>query len=73
MKIDLQLIREAYEHRKITDIVWITVESNPADALKKLKSNLALQKNFKDCAFHPEAEALIEHDSKPIVVQSIKN
>ena len=40
IQVDLQLIREACENRKITDILWITGASNPADALTKTKRNL---------------------------------
>ena len=33
LQIDLTLIREAYEKRDITDIMWISGKQNPADGL----------------------------------------
>ncbi len=40
--IDLALLREAYEKRDISEIVWIPGNQNPADALTKLKQCPAL-------------------------------
>lgn len=39
MQIDLQVLRQAYERREITNVVWITGESNPADGLTKINGN----------------------------------
>ena len=36
-------LREAYEQRHITEIMWIEGQDNPADAMTKKKPNNALQ------------------------------
>jgi hypothetical protein len=43
LMVDLHLLREAYENRKITRISWITGQSNPADGLTKVKHNGRLE------------------------------
>lgn len=39
LRIDLSLIRETYESREITDIVWIAEHLNPVDDLTKTKTH----------------------------------
>ncbi|KAI1008166.1 hypothetical protein K3495_g77 [Podosphaera aphanis] len=43
LMIDLKALRQAYERREIAEIIWITGESNPADALTKYGGNQALE------------------------------
>jgi hypothetical protein len=42
--IDLQLLRQAYERREITEVCWIPTEQNPADAMTKGRPTPALDK-----------------------------
>ena len=35
--VDLMCLRQSYERRQITEIKWIDGNSNPADAITKLK------------------------------------
>ena len=41
--IDLQVLRQSYERREITEIAWIPTEQNPADGMTKEKPNTALE------------------------------
>ena len=41
LMIDITAIRQAYERREIAEVIWITGESNPADALTKHNGNEA--------------------------------
>ncbi|KHJ33016.1 hypothetical protein EV44_g3656 [Erysiphe necator] len=43
LKKDILWLRESYERRDITELRWITGNSNPADAMTKSKACLALQ------------------------------
>lgn len=58
LMIDIMAIRQAYERREIAEVIWITGESNPADALTKFKGNNSLEQiidtnklNFKAAAW----------------------
>lgn len=42
--IDLRVLRESYEMRELTNIVWILSAQNPADAMTKDAPSSALQK-----------------------------
>lgn len=42
--IDILCLRQSYERRKITEILWIKEDKNPADAITKDKGCDALQK-----------------------------
>ena len=37
LMIDLMCLRQAYERREITEVIWIKGEMNPADAMTKDK------------------------------------
>ncbi|KAI0994748.1 hypothetical protein K3495_g13432 [Podosphaera aphanis] len=43
LMIDIKALRQVYERRDIAEIIWITGESNPADALTKYEGNQALE------------------------------
>lgn len=43
MMIDVMVIRDAYEERELTEIKWITGDTNPADSMTKIKCNDALK------------------------------
>jgi len=43
LMIDILCLRQAYERRLITEVVWIDRNTNPADAMTKLKSCQALR------------------------------
>ena len=40
--INIIVIRQSYEQREITEIIWITRDSNPANSMTKYTSNTAL-------------------------------
>lgn len=64
---DLAMAREAYERRDITDIVWISGTTNPADDLTKVEQRSGtLFKIMQPNRFHPEAQSWIQRDSSPI-------
>jgi len=42
--IDILSVRQSYERREITEILWIAGEKNPADAMTKSKLCGALQR-----------------------------
>ncbi|KAI0992847.1 hypothetical protein K3495_g15337 [Podosphaera aphanis] len=44
LMVDLLCLRQSYERREITEILWIKGENNPADAMTKAKACDALQK-----------------------------
>jgi hypothetical protein len=43
LMIDIMAIRESYERREISEMRWITGDSNPADAMTKATPNSCLQ------------------------------
>lgn len=44
MMMDVMVIRDAYEERELTEINWITGDTNPADSMMKIKCNDVLKK-----------------------------
>lgn len=44
LMIDILSVRQSYERREITEILWIAGEKNPADAMTKSKPCDALQR-----------------------------
>ena len=42
--INIMALRQLYETKKIAEIRWICGKDNPADAITKTSSNLALEK-----------------------------
>ena len=43
LMIDIMSFRQSYERRKITEVRWIDEDKNPADAMTKAKTTLALK------------------------------
>lgn len=41
--IDLRMLRQSYERREITEVLWIPTAQNPADAFTKAKTSPALK------------------------------
>ncbi|KAI0993952.1 hypothetical protein K3495_g14232 [Podosphaera aphanis] len=60
LMIDITALRQAYERREITEIIWIKGESNPADALTKSTGNQALQRIVDLNKVNLEAGAWVE-------------
>ncbi|KAI0997415.1 hypothetical protein K3495_g10771 [Podosphaera aphanis] len=44
LKIDIMAIRQSYERRELSEIRWITGDSNPSEAMTKANPNGALRK-----------------------------
>lgn len=63
LQIDLEILREGYERREISNIVWIAGNQNPADDLTKPdKRNGTLAQVVSTCKFAPTAVSWIERD-----------
>lgn len=60
--IDLQVIRQAYEYREITEVAWIPTDQNPADGLTKEKANRALEKLMTENKVELTPNAWVERD-----------
>ncbi|KAI0998959.1 hypothetical protein K3495_g9241 [Podosphaera aphanis] len=60
LMIDIMAIRQAYERREIAEVIWITGESNPADAMTKHKSNDALSQIIDNNKINLKAAAWVE-------------
>lgn len=60
LMIDITAIRQSYERRELAEIIWITGNSNPADALTKYKGNDALDKIIDTNKFELEAAACVK-------------
>ncbi len=56
MQIELSILSEAYEKREITDIAWVTGQSNPADGFTKSTPNAALQRLLEQAIYIPETQ-----------------
>src|SRR5450755_111493 len=41
--VDIMAIRQSYKRRELSEIRWITSDSNPADAMTKSAANKALE------------------------------
>jgi len=63
LQIDLALIREAYERREITNIIWIEGKQNPADDLTKPdKQSGILHKVIAHNHFKPSQKSWVKRD-----------
>ena len=60
LMIDIMAIRQSYERREIAEIMWITRESNPADAMTKHSSNTALERIVDTNKIDIQAAAWVE-------------
>ena len=58
--IDLQVIRQAYEHQEVTDICWIPTHQNPADGMTKEKPNKALRQLMEENRLELTPNAWVE-------------
>lgn len=64
LMIDIAAIRQAYERREISQVIWIKGKSNPADAMTKSQtSNHALNEILANKYFI-DKEAWVERDDK---------
>ena len=67
LQIDLMMLREAFENREITSVIWTPGNENPADDLTKPDKRCdALAKLLKTGTFDPDEAAWIKRDAKPI-------
>ncbi|KHJ32617.1 hypothetical protein EV44_g3609 [Erysiphe necator] len=62
LMIDISAIRQAYERREIAEIIWITGESNPADAMTKNRANEALNQIIDTNKLNLRAAAWVERE-----------
>ncbi|KAI0996763.1 hypothetical protein K3495_g11423 [Podosphaera aphanis] len=60
LMIDLHCLRQSYERREITEILWIHVDKNPADAMTKEKSCDALHRLVETNRFDLEVSGWVE-------------
>jgi len=72
LQIDLALIREAYERREITHIMWIAGNINPADDLTKVDKRCgALEKLLATNKFNPPPQAWVSRDKAPVSTSNV--
>jgi hypothetical protein len=65
LMIDLMSLRQSYERQEITEVRWISGESNPADAMTKARPCRALQALIDTNMLHIEATAWVERTPAP--------
>ena len=72
LQIDLQVLRQAYENREITDIVWISGNSNPADSLtKQRRGNKILRDVVSTGKWSPTKQADITREDPPVRLRQL--
>ena len=54
------VIRQSYKRHEITEIIWITGESNPADSMTKHSCNTALERIINTNKLDIQAAAWVE-------------
>lgn len=62
--IDLSLLRERYELRELTEVVWIPSEENPADALTKENASPALMSLLQKNKISVNAKVWVDRPTK---------
>ncbi|KHJ31158.1 hypothetical protein EV44_g3317 [Erysiphe necator] len=62
LMIDISAIRQAYERREITEVIWIKGESNVADSMTKSVGNKALNRMIATNKLDLERKAWVERD-----------
>ncbi|KHJ30929.1 hypothetical protein EV44_g4216 [Erysiphe necator] len=60
LMVDILCLRQSYERREITEILWIKGEKNLADAMTKAKACDALQKLIETNKLDIELEGWVE-------------
>lgn len=60
--IDLTMLRECYEYREITEVLWIPGDENPSDAMTKLRSCSALSHLMKHNTLNINPKSWIERE-----------
>lgn len=67
LQFNLQILRDAFERREITNIVWIAGEENPSDDLSKPdKRNGTLAKLIETNHFNPSKVSWMQRDFMPV-------
>ena len=62
--IDIMAIRQSYERREIAEVIWITSDSNPADAMTKHAGNASLTRIIKTNKVDIQATVWVEHNKE---------
>ena len=75
LMVDLLCLRQSYERREITEILWIKGEKNPADAMTKAKACDALQKLIETNKLDIELDGWVERQDQNIICKNeeVKN
>ena len=63
LMVDIMCIRQSYERREISEIVWIPGDENPADAMTKDKPCEALQKLIETNRLELNADGWVEREA----------
>ncbi len=63
--IDLHMLRECYESREISEVMWIPGAENPADAITKRNASPALERLITENKLEVNPQAWIERDLEP--------
>lgn len=62
LMIDILSIRQSYERREITEVLWIAGDKNPADAMTKSKPCAALQQLIESNKLQLEVQKWVERE-----------
>src|SRR5438045_6778171 len=64
LMVDLMCLRQSYERREISEILWIRGDKNPADAMTKEKPCNALQKLMNTNKLALDIDGWVEREGK---------
>lgn len=62
------MIRQAYETRELTEVIWIPSSQNPVDAMKKSSASVALEKLIRYNKFEVVAKSWVDRPDKSLIV-----
>ena len=60
LRVDLMCLRQSYERREITEIIWIKGPANPADAMTKDKPCPALRRIINSNKIEVDVDGWVE-------------
>lgn len=66
LMLDVHLVREAYENREISKILWISGASNLADCLTKVNHNGTLRQYLLTNSVDISCEGWVDRDIRPV-------
>lgn len=64
--IDLCMLRQAYELRELTEVIWIPSSQNPSDAMTKSNASGALERLIRTNRLEVDAKSWVERPDKTL-------